>query len=54
MRDVLPILHGFHGAAGLGEWLMLLLPVVGVGGALAVQWLSRLFRGTPSDHDEPV
>ncbi len=54
MRDLLPILHGYHGAPGVSEWLMLLLPAAGIGTALAARWLGRLFRGDPSDRDEPI
>jgi hypothetical protein len=51
---MLPVLHGFHTAHNGSEWLLPLLLLAGTGTALLARWLSRLFRGGPSDHDEPI
>ncbi len=50
----MPILHGFHTAHSGQEWMLPLILVGGAGTALLARWLGRLFRGGPSDHDEPI
>ncbi|MGE0539693.1 MAG: hypothetical protein AB7R89_05900 [Dehalococcoidia bacterium] len=52
---VLPVvLHGFHAAHSGREWMLPLILVAGIGTALLARWISRFFRRSPSDHDEPV
>jgi hypothetical protein len=50
----MPVLHGFHTAHGANEWLLPLLLGAGIGTVLLARWLGRLFRGGPTDHDEPI
>lgn len=54
MAIVLPLLHGFHTAHSGNEWVLPLMLLGGLGVTLLARWLSRILRGGPTDHDEPI